>query len=207
MIKLCMDVKEINAVALSGGVDSMALLDFLRRSSNPTAVYFNHGTAHGAEAEEFVRDYCSDAGIPLVCGAIDRTRRSGESWEAYWREQRYGFLNELPYAIATAHHLNDMAEGYLMGMIQSGRPRYPRTFLEPNIYRPLLRTPKDELLAWCDRNDVPFIRDASNDDTRYLRNDVRHKVLPEILRINPGFLRVVERDFLDCKSTLQLKGV
>ena len=206
MIKLSMDVRDINAVALSGGVDSMALLSFLERN-NPTAIYFNHGTVHGNEAEEFVKTYCCENSNPLVIGKISRGKAKDESWEEYWRKERYAFLNGLPYRIATAHHLNDVAEGYLMGMIQSGRPRYPRVFLDPNIYRPFLLAPKSELESWCKRKSVPFIQDESNADTRYTRNAVRANIMPEVLKINPGFLRTVRRDFLRAPSTLEMKGV
>jgi tRNA(Ile)-lysidine synthase len=194
MIQLLGSTKHFTAVAVSGGVDSMAALDFLRRA-NPAikAVYFHHGTAHGDDALAFLRDFCSQNAIPLLTGRISCEKAKEDSWEEYWRRERYRYLNSLPGKIVTAHHLNDAAESWVMGIIRGGEPRLIRYHLAPNIYRPLLLTPRVELEAWCQRHQVPWIQDPSNNDVSYDRNRIRHRILPEMLAINPGFLKQVAK--------------
>jgi len=199
MIRLVESVKNITAIAVSGGSDSMALLSFLRRN-NPsiTAIYFHHGTEHGQEAFNFVRNYCLENGINFKYDMLKGEKPKNKSWEEFWREARYSYLHSLTeYTIATAHHLNDAAETYLWGCI-NGSPRFIH-YRQPsengftNIVRPLLLTPKSELMNWCERHSVPYIQDPSNSDTNYTRNKIRHNIMPGVFEVNSGFLTVVKR--------------
>lgn len=61
------------------------------------------------------------------------------------------------------------------------------------VVRPFLLTPKADLVAWAERNSVPWINDASNVDTKYMRNYVRHELMPHALHVNPGLAKVVAR--------------
>jgi len=194
MIHLLGQTKHLTAVAVSGGIDSMAALSFLSRG-NPRikAVYFHHGTQHGNEALLFLREYCSSKAIELLTGRISSEKTKGVSWEEYWRDQRYQFLTSLPEQLATAHQLNDAAETYVMGFIRGGHPRLIPYHRPPNIYRPFLLAPRTELEGWCLRHKVPWIEDPSNQDTDYDRNRIRHKILPEMLQMNPGFLGQVAK--------------
>lgn len=194
MIHLLGQTKHLTAIAVSGGIDSMAALSFLSRG-NPgiKAVYFHHGTQHGDEALLFLREYCSSKAIQLLTGRISSEKSKDVSWEEYWREQRYQFLTTLDERLATAHQLNDAAETYVMGFIRGGHPRIIPYHRPPNIYRPFLLAPRAELEAWCLRHQVPWIEDPSNTDTDYDRNRIRHKILPEMLLVNPGFLGQVAK--------------
>lgn len=188
--------KHLTAVAVSGGIDSMAALSFLRRAnSSIKAVYFHHGTDHGAEAEAFVRDFCSRNAIPLLTGRISNSKPKNCSAEEYWRQERYTFLNSLDEKIVTAHHLNDVAESWVMGLIRGGHPKRIHYHLPPNVYRPFLLTPRQTLEGWCRRHGVPWIQDPSNMDVDYDRNRIRHRILPEMLAINPGLLRQIARSY------------
>ena len=188
--------KHLTAVAVSGGVDSMAALMFLHRT-NPMvkAVYFHHGTTHGTEAQEFVADFCQKKGIELRIGRISDEKPKNLSTEEHWRIQRYSYLNSLDERVVTAHHLNDAAESWVMGLIRGGTPRRIHYHLAPNIYRPFLLAPKSELEGWCRRHDVPWITDPSNVDLDYDRNRIRYRILPEMLQINPGLLRQIARAY------------
>jgi len=62
--------------------------------------------------------------------------------------------------------------------------------------RPFLQASKTELKAWCERHDVSWIYDPSNEDISYSRNRIRHEVMPQVLKVNPGFLSVVQRLWL-----------
>lgn len=209
MIKLVGDVRPagIRGVALSGGVDSMALLSFLRnkRPRAVSAFFFDHDTQASREARAFVTDYCLDEGIPLNIGKLTGSKPARDSWEEFWRENRYAWLQaqakEDDILIATAHHLNDVAETYVWGMTH-GHPRFihyrkPLNGKDSNIIRPLLLTPKSELYRWCSTHQTPYLEDESNTDTRFTRNRIRHNILPEILKVNPGFLKIVERAWKD----------
>lgn len=195
MIRLVSGGPRITGVALSGGPDSMALLSFIGAHQNITAFYFDHGTKHGQEAKQFVSDYCHAKGISLVVGQIANSKTSDLSWEEYWRNERYAFLNaQIDQTIATAHHLNDVAETYLWGCIH-GKPKFINYQIK-NIVRPFLLTPKTELLSWCNRKQVPYIIDPSNEDTKYTRNRIRQNILPQVDFVNPGFLTVVKKLWL-----------
>jgi len=191
---------DIKGVALSGGVDSMALLSFLRNEQRPRwikAFFFDHGTETSQEAREFVSDYCGEKEIGLAIGGIQGAKPKGDSWEEYWRNQRYGWLHKQNLIIATAHHLNDVAETYIWS-IAHGHPRiihYRKPMAEGDrlIVRPFLLTPKQELYDWCHRHDVPYIEDKSNKDLKFTRNRIRHEIMPQMLQVNPGFLKVMAR--------------
>jgi tRNA(Ile)-lysidine synthase len=194
MIHLIGQTKHLTAVACSGGADSMAALSFLSRGNQQIkAVYFHHGTQHGEEALLFLQEYCAAKSIQLLVGRISSQKSKDVSWEEYWRDQRYGFLTSLHEQLATAHHLNDAAESYVMGFIRGGNPRMIPYHRPPNIYRPFLLTPRKEMESWCQRHDVPWIEDPSNQDTHYDRNRIRHKILPEMLAMNPGLLGQVAK--------------
>ena len=85
MISVLGSIPQKVYVAVSGGADSMAVLDFLGRSNREvTALYFNHGTEFSNKAEDFVKEYCNKNKIPLYMGAISRSKKSDESQEEYW---------------------------------------------------------------------------------------------------------------------------
>jgi tRNA(Ile)-lysidine synthase TilS/MesJ len=70
-----------------------------------------------------------------------------------------------------------------------------------NVVRPFLTTPKREFVSWCERKNVPWCEDSSNQDTRYMRNLIRHRIVPEALIVNPGLHTVVKKMVED-----QIKG-
>lgn len=196
MIKLIGGLQDIGGVAVSGGVDSMALLSFMRYGKHrPDAYFYHHNTEDSEKAFRFLLDYCGNHKITLHVEKLEKAKPQEDSWEEFWRNERYRWLHAQPTTIATAHHLNDAAETYVWGCAH-GHPRYIH-YRQPsesqNIVRPLLLTPKQELVKWCQRKGVPFVEDGSNRDLRFVRNRVRHNIIPEILQINPGFLTVVKR--------------
>lgn len=188
-------IRDIEAIACSGGLDSMAILSFLLRGRHKVKVaYFNHGTEHGAEAETFVRKYCKDNNLDIIVGHIQSEKPKGMSPEMHWRDERYAFLDSLGLNIATAHHLNDAAETYLMSFCTGQAKLIPTR--RGMVCRPFLLTERSELARWVEAGQVPYIEDPSNTDLKYKRNLVRHTILPQILQLNPGFLNVVRRLYL-----------
>ena len=123
-----------------------------------------HGTEHGMEAEAFVERHCNDNGIPYVCGRVTSMREPRQSQEEFWRNSRYEFFTELVGPIVMGHHLDDVAEWWMFSSLRGHSKLIP--YRNGDVIRPFLTTTKQELLEWIDRNDIPFIDDPSNQDTR-----------------------------------------
>lgn len=194
MIKLLTPLPKKLYVACSGGVDSMAALDFLKRKHDVTAAFFDHGTTTSLEALKFVRNYCMKHSIELVDGAVMRARRKNESLEEYWRDERYRYFEYLNEPVVTAHHLDDAVETWVWSSMH-GQPKLPE-INRGNVVRPFLTTTKMELVDWCIRKNVPWIDDATNLDTKYMRNYVRHVAMPVIQNINPGIQKTIKKKLI-----------
>jgi len=193
MIRVSMKLPDHIAVAVSGGPDSMAALDFLSRKKDVLALHFNHKTQDSDMAEHLVSDYCASRNIPLAIGELQVERPLNMSREDFWRKQRYQFFDwaSQDLSVITCHHLDDVMETWLFTslhgdprLIPSQRGRY---------LRPFLGTRKAVFEEWCDRKDVPYVIDPSNRDISYMRNYIRHELMPKALRINPGFAKVLRK--------------
>lgn len=191
MIKLLGRLPFNPVVALSGGVDSMAAADFISRSRSVECAFFHHGTDTSERAEKLVSDYCQRRGWLLYKGHITNERPGNISPEEHWRNERYTWLDTLQSDIITAHHLDDCVETYLWSMMHGTAKVVP--YRRNKVIRPFLLTAKNELVAWAERNQVPWIEDHSNKDTKYIRNYVRHELVPHALHVNPGLAKVVAR--------------
>jgi tRNA(Ile)-lysidine synthase len=191
VIKLAQRLPRQLGIGVSGGVDSMAALDFLKRNHDVTAVFFHHGTNDSERASNFVADYCNQHQIPLIIGYMHNQRDSSRSPEEHWRIERYNFFDSLDMPIVTAHHLDDCVETYVWSSMHGLSKTIP---LQRNhVIRPFLLTKKQQLQSWCQHHDVPWCEDQSNSDLQYQRNYIRHQVMPHIRHINPGIDRVVRR--------------
>jgi tRNA(Ile)-lysidine synthetase-like protein len=205
MIQLGMPIPFEHYVACSGGVDSMAVLGFLsRRKYKPKVAYFDHGTEHGKEAKTFVLDYCRDNGLEVVTGECQRPREEGENKEAYWREQRYLFLHGLSLPIVMCHHLDDCVENWVYSCLH-GKPGVVPV-RNRTVIRPFLMTKKSSLLAYCQEKRIPWVQDPSNDDTSFMRNHIRHTLMPGLTKVNPGLqktvMKIVRQKYEDDKQVL-----
>jgi tRNA(Ile)-lysidine synthase len=190
MIKITVPLPKQITVACSGGVDSMAVVDFLKRKHEVTIAYFNHRTQHGEKAAEFVSRYCSDNNIVMLYGSPRGMRGSKESMEEYWRRERYTFLEELGPVI-TCHHLDDCVETYIWSSLHGTPKVIPLT--RNNVLRPFLTTRKSEFTDWCVRKGLEWCEDLSNEDERYTRNYIRKNLVPHALHVNPGLHKTVKK--------------
>lgn len=187
-------------LACSGGPDSMAALDFLIQGRhNFKVVYFDHGTFHGAQAREFLADYCDAIGIDLVIGEITSECPKGESRENHWRKERYRFFADLNAPIVTAHNLDDAVEWWVFSSLH-GNPTLIPGKIE-HVHRPFLLTKKEALKSWCDERQVPYITDPSNRDESFMRPIIRHRIVPEALRVNPGLYKVIVKKLRNAKNS------
>jgi len=181
--------------AVSGGADSVALLFGMyllkdKLGIRLEAAHFNH-RLRGAESdrdEDFVRDFCRGYCIPLHCGSGTVTAGS-KGLEAAARDARYAFLRSLPGVIATAHTADDNAETLLMHMIRGTglKGLGGITPVSGGVIRPMLSVTREEILAFLREYHLSWVEDSSNDTDQFLRNRVRHHIIPLIRQENPRF--------------------
>jgi len=187
-------------LACSGGVDSMAVLDFLiRGKKDVTVLYFNHGTEHSQFVEDKIRKYCENNNVKIIFGLSKRNRLKTESLEEYWRNIRYEFFHSINGTVITAHHLDDVVETYIFSCIH-GKPKVIN-YCNKNVIRPFLTTSKVAFQNWCNDKSVPYWDDKSNDDIRFARNRIRHKIIPEVFIINPGIRKIVKKLVMNRQET------
>ena len=190
MIKLLFPMPKQVTVAFSGGVDSVAVVDFLSKKHDVTCAFFHHGTENSNRALSFVTKFCADRNLPMFLGLLQHEKPKDMSYEEFWREERYGYLATLGPVI-TAHHLDDCVETYLWSALH-GKPKVPK-LVRGNIIRPFLTTKKQDFIDWCVRKDLEWCEDLSNEDERYTRNYIRKNLVPHALKVNPGLLKTVKK--------------
>lgn len=194
-------ISDIKYVALSGGIDSMFLLNFIKNGKhNIGAVYINHLTNHGYEAEIFVKKYCDDNNIELKIFKIE-SKNEKICDELHWRNERYKIFKSFDCKIATAHHLNDCIETYLFSAFH-GKPKIIE-YSHSNVVRPLLLVKKFQIVEYCERYKIPFINDPSNEDLNHPRNRIRHNIISEVKKINPGIEKTISRMIRDKWQNLE----
>jgi len=179
--------------AVSGGADSVALLFALyllkeKLGISLAAAHYNHHL-RGAESdrdEEFVRKFCSQYDIPLTVGA-SQVRPGKKGLEDAARNARYAFFQTLPGKIATAHTADDNAETVLLHLVH-GTGLKGLGAIAPvrgRIIRPLLSVTRAEVEQFLQEYHVSWIQDSSNDTDDFLRNRLRHHVMPLLAAENP----------------------
>ena len=179
--------------ALSGGADSVALLFALyllkeKLHIDLAAAHFNHGL-RGAESdrdEAFVRDFCSRYDIPLFVG-FGEVKAGKKGLEAAARDARYAFFKNLDGKIATAHTADDNAETVLLHLVRGTGLKglggiMPRN---GNVIRPMLSVTRADVEAFLAEWSLPHIEDSSNETDQFLRNRLRHHVMPLLKEENP----------------------
>ncbi len=183
------------AIAVSGGPDSMALLHLLARvrlqlELECTAVWVDHGLRPGETGQEgeTVAAAADRLGIFFVGCQVDVAAHAAAqhlSIEHAARELRYAVLRKAASdrgagCIAVAHTADDQAEEILLRLLRgSGRKGVSGMRMRSgDLIRPLLQTDKDELLCWLREQGIDYCIDASNNDLKFLRNRVRHQLLP-----------------------------
>jgi len=181
-------------VMLSGGRDSVCLLDLAVRLAGADAVrafHVNYGLRESADADEALcRRLCERAGVPLDVERPDL--RDGGNLQARAREQRYAAADRLARGasavVAAGHTADDQVETVLYRLAASPGRRALLGMRErrPRLVRPLLGIRRAETSAYCAERGLEYADDPSNEDTRYARNRVRHGLLPAWRGIHPA---------------------
>lgn len=192
-------------VACSGGPDSMALADLLRSLDYELTLAHVNYRRRGADSEAdeaLVKAYAAKHGLALAVETapahLDRSNEIG--FQAAARSFRYAFFSRLREEagaayIVTAHHRDDLVETYLSHLLRGSHWRgfssIPR--VNGDVVRPLLHLSRQELLAYAHAHEVPYRHDGSNDSPHYMRNRIRHELIPLMEDIRPGFERNILR--------------
>lgn len=188
-------------LAVSGGIDSMAMANLFLSAGFSFAVAHCNFQLRGQEAdkdEQLVKNWCEEHNVTFHVTRFD-TQAKVDEWKKSIQETarilRYDWLEDIRkqngYSfIATAHHANDNAETLLMHLFKgtgiSGLHGIP--LVNGNIIRPILFAPKNEITAYAQVHNIPYRDDASNASDKYLRNQVRLNILPEIEKSFPNII-------------------
>ncbi len=194
-------------VGVSGGADSVALLRaFQALEISATVAHLNH-QLRGAESdgdEQFVRGLAAELGFPMVGKSVDVRKlaeATGQSLEMAARQARHDFFAEFgDVVIALAHHADDQAETFILKLARGagteglgGMPFF-QTLDSLRIIRPMLEIPRAGILQWLEDNHFEWREDASNSDEAFLRNRVRHTILPMLGKeLNPNIRETILR--------------
>lgn len=172
-------------VAVSGGVDSMVLIELLRAQPhlNVAIAHVNHGIRpDSARDEDFVRSYAKTSGITYYSKKL---KLGPKASEATARRARHAFFKELIKkhgydGLITAHHHDDIVETAIINMIRgTGWRGLVAMQSNKNILRPLAECTKQEIIDYAQENNIFWVEDSTNVDTKYLRNYIRHNVLKD----------------------------
>ncbi|MDT8412283.1 MAG: tRNA lysidine(34) synthetase TilS [Vicingaceae bacterium] len=193
-------------LAVSGGKDSMAMLHLF------VAAKFNIGVAHSNfqlrekaadEDEIFVQQTCQQLNIPFHSIRFDTAEYAEKhkiSTQMAARELRYTWFEEIKTThhydfIATAHHQNDVAETMLINITKgSGLIGLHGIKAKNNhIIRPLLCFTSDEIQQYISTHQISYREDQSNASVKYVRNKIRHEVLPKLAEINPNIIETLNK--------------
>lgn len=173
-------------VAVSGGVDSMVLLDLLRRTEGVRVIvaHYDHGIrSDSAEDRRFVQRTANRHRLPFV---YDEGKLGAGASEAIAREARYRFLHHVraqsgAHAVVTAHHEDDVLETALLNLQRGTRRKGLSSLRSTDIVkRPLLGHSKKRLVSYARANGLTWREDSTNSSDKYRRNHVRHHVMPKL---------------------------
>lgn len=173
-------------VAVSGGVDSMVLMDVLSMKPNLDLIiaHYDHGIRHDSEMDrKLVQNLAKQKNLKFI---YDEGNLGSDSSEAQAREARYRFLYKVrnaskANAIITAHHKDDLIETAIINLIR-GTNRSGLSSITNNnmLKRPLLNISKKEIIDYAKENNLNWREDYTNSDIKYLRNYIRHKIIPNM---------------------------
>jgi tRNA(Ile)-lysidine synthase len=173
-------------VLLSGGRDSVCLLDLLAQQEEPvTALHVNYGLRPEADADEaFCRSLCERLGVPLV---VHRPGPPVGNVQAWAREVRYAEAAKLGPVVATGHTATDQVETVLYRLAASpGRRALLGIRDRPGVIRPLLGWTREETAAHCAERGLEWRDDPTNESDAFARNRVRNALLPALRSLHPA---------------------
>ncbi len=173
-------------VAVSGGVDSVVLLDLLCKQTDLKLIvaHFDHGIRdNSATDSQFVKKMANKYNLPFELGNAQLGKDASEDQA---RNARYSFLHEIKdkhnaSQIITAHHSDDIVETIIINLTRgTGWRGLSSLRSTEHILRPLLDFTKADILDYAKSNKLKWVEDSTNQDLKYLRNEIRHKIVTKM---------------------------
>lgn len=198
-------------IAVSGGPDSMCLLDVLRKLKEKLKIeivvaHVNHNIREEADSETlYIKEYCENHNIKIYIkkeNVIELAKKDKIGLEEEGRKVRYNFFNEVlektkANKIAIAHNMNDKAETVLMNIIRGSGAlglKGIEAKRENKYIRPLIETERYEIEEYCKKNRLNPKHDRSNDDNTYTRNRIRNVLIPFLKEnFNPNIIKGINK--------------
>ncbi len=195
-------------VGLSGGIDSMALMEILHRAGVKIVAAHCNFHLRGKESDRdevfvyrMIQSRWPDHQLEVMhFDTRSYASEQGLSTEMAARELRYEWFEKLRQQynaayIAVGHHRNDQVETILLNLVRGtgGQGLVGMSPISGYICRPLLDIDRDDLAAYLTRNDIPHITDSTNSDEGYKRNFIRKTVIPALTQLNPSFVETLSR--------------
>jgi len=206
--------RKIVLVACSGGVDSMVLVHLCHQLGIIFRIAHCNFGLRGSESdadENFVRSMAKSNEVPFFATSFETSKFSKTnkiSIQMAARELRYTWFKQLAKEhaidyILTGHHLNDTLETFLINLSRGtgidGLTGIPE--INDMYVRPLLPFSRNQILEFAKENNIKWREDSSNSDTKYIRNKIRHLIIPELKEIHPTFLQNFETSIGYLKQT------
>ncbi len=194
-------------LTVSGGVDSMVMLDLFVRCGYSVGVAHCNFQLRGAESDEdelLVEREAAKHGVEFFNRRFEtlvEMAESGDSMEMVARRQRYEWFEELSAehgytVISVAHHIDDSIETFFINLFR-GTGLKGLTGIKSHrgkIIRPLIFAQRREILEYASHNKIPFREDSSNRSTKYMRNKIRLGLIPRVKEINPKFTSLMRQN-------------
>ncbi len=192
-------------LTVSGGIDSVVMAHLFKEAGYDCAIAHCNFQLRGEDSEldeTFVRSLAASLEIPVFVKRFNvdaEMKQRGISLQMAARDLRYGWFEELLSEhsmdrVATAHNKNDAVETFFLNLSRGSGIRGLKGIspIRGKIIRPILFASRPQIESYQQRHGIEFREDASNLETKYQRNKIRHDILPVMEQINPGFMEIME---------------
>ncbi|MEE1119529.1 MAG: tRNA lysidine(34) synthetase TilS, partial [Bacteroidales bacterium] len=194
-------------IALSGGVDSVVLATLMHKANYNIALAhcnFHLRDEESNRDEAFVRSWAKENNVELFVKEFDTygyMKENKISLEMAARDLRYEWFNSLMETkkfdfLCTAHHLDDSIETFFINLLRGTGIAGLHGIQAKNdkITRPLLFATREEILNYAKENNITYVEDSTNAETKFTRNKIRHNLFPILREINPNFENALKKD-------------
>ena len=204
-------------VAISGGIDSVVLTDLMHQLNFSISLAHCNFSLRGKESnkdEQFVKDLGEKLNAPTFTIQFDTDKyatENGISTQMAARDLRYNWFekickkNNIDYII-TAHQKDDVIETFIINLTRgtglNGLTGIPE--INGNIVRPLLPFDRNDILIYATKNKLQWREDQSNSSIKYVRNKIRHKIVPVLKELNPSLLDSFQNTLENLKGSQQI---